>query len=325
MSSAPRRPVLEFFRGVFNRPASARPALPRSLVKTAIERAVDGTDPRVRIQSGYAKALRQPAMHAVEYVIALVDSFSPPIEASKKSLADDPAFAALVYSQERLDTIVDRDPALREFRAANPTCTDAVTALLLARKTQKHGFGHAQVGDQVLSDVPRTTISFDQHRLAEPAASEQETRRLLARRAFDHLLWVALMQITERKEQRDKLGKRKALLRSKVEILRRSGGFMHASEAPGQAQLHTQLADVDAQLSALGAVEDTLADNLAIVAAVLADAEHHLWCEDTVLYLDKLYVVHDKPGPSAPPTVFKEVHNSEGQALSVMLISIPSQ
>ena len=40
--------MLEFFRGVFNRPASARPALPRSLVKTAIERAVDGTDPRGR-------------------------------------------------------------------------------------------------------------------------------------------------------------------------------------------------------------------------------------------------------------------------------------
>lgn len=316
--------MLEFLKGVFSRPSSARPSLPRSLVKTAIERAVDGTDPRIRIQSGYAKALRQPALHAVEYVIALVDGFPAPIEASKKSLADDPAFAALVYSQERLSNIVDRDPALREFRAANPACTDAVTALLLAHSTQKHGFGHAQVGDQVLSDVPRTTISFDQHRLVEPAASEQETRRLLARRAFDHLLWVALMQITQRREQRDNLGKRKALLRSKVEILRRGGGFMHAGEAPDQARLHTQLADVDAQLSALGAVEDTLADNLAIIAAVLADAEHHLWFEDTILYLDKLYVVHDKPGPSSPPTVFKELHDSAGHVLTALLLSIPS-
>ena len=40
----------------------------------AIERAVDGTDPRVRIQSGYAKALQQPVRHAVEYVIELIDS-----------------------------------------------------------------------------------------------------------------------------------------------------------------------------------------------------------------------------------------------------------
>jgi hypothetical protein len=317
--------VLEFFKGVFSRSTGARSGLPKSLVNTAIERAVDGTDPRVRIQSGYAKALRKPAMHAVEYVIALVDSFPAPVEASKKSLADNPAFAALVYSQERLHQIVDRDPALKEFRAANTQCTDAVTALLLARRSEKHGFGHAQVGEQVLSDVPRTTISFDQHRLVEPAASEQETRRLLARRAFDHLLWVALMQITERKEQRDKLGKRKALLRSKVDIIRRSGGFMHAIEAPDQAHLHTQLADVDGQLSALGAVEDTLADNLAIIAAVLTDAQRHLWSEDTVLCLDKLYVVHDKPGPSAPPTVFKELHNSEGQALTVLMISIPAQ
>jgi hypothetical protein len=62
-----------------------------------------------------------------------------------------------------------------------------------------------------------------------------------------------------------------------------------------------------------------------MVAAVLAQAERHLWSEDKVLCLDQLYVVHDKPGPSAPATVFKELHNSEGSQATILMISIPSQ
>jgi len=44
------------------------------------------------------------------------------------------------------------------------------------------------VGDQVHRDVPQVTVSFSAHRLLDPAASADETRRQLKRRAFDHLL-----------------------------------------------------------------------------------------------------------------------------------------
>ena len=58
---------------------------------------------------------------------------------------DDPAFAALLYSEARMEQIIERDAALREFRAANPATTDPITALLVAQRTEKRGFGHAQV------------------------------------------------------------------------------------------------------------------------------------------------------------------------------------
>jgi len=194
----------------------------------------------------------------------------------------------------------------------------------VAQKTEKHGFGHAQVGDQVLSDMPRTTVGFDRHRLLEPAVGEQETRRLLMRRAFDHLLSIALAQITERKEERENLTSRKALLRSKLDIIRRGGGFAQPSGALDQAQLQTRFEEIEVQLAELGCAGDTLSDNLAIVANVLAEAERHFWSEDNVLCLDKLYVLHDKPQPSAPATVFKELHNSEGLQVTVLMISIGS-
>lgn len=315
--------MLKLFANFFGQAGSDRSKLPPSLVKMAIERAVDATDPRVRIHSGYAKVLRKPVINAIEYVIDLVDGFPEPVAVGKNALTDYPAFAALLYSEARMEQIIERDAALREFRAANRATTDPITALLVAQKTEKHGFGHAQVDDQVLSDVPRTTVGFDQHRLLEPAVSEQETRRLLKRRAFDHLLSVALAQIAERKEERENLTSRKALLRSKLDIVRRGAGFAQHAGAPEQSQLQARLEEIDEQLGKLGSPEGTLSDNLVIIAAVLAEAGRHLWLEDKVLCLDKLYVLHDKPGTSAPQTVFKELHNSEGLQVTILMISIP--
>ena len=317
--------MLNLFANFFGESDGGRSKLPPALVKQAIERAVDATDPRVRIHSGYAKVLRKPVIHAVEYVIDLIDGFPQPVAVSKTALTDDPAFSALFYSEARMAQIIERDAALREFRAANPSTSEPVTALLVAQKTEKRGFGHAQVADQVLSDVPRTTVGFEQHRLLEPAISEQETRRLLKRRAFDHLLSIALAQITERKEERENLTTRKALLRSKLDIMRRGGGFAQHTGASEQGQLQTRLEDIEVQLAELGAAEDTLSDNLAIIAGVLAEAERHFWSEDKVLCLDKLYVLRDKPEPSAPPTVFKELHNSEGLQVTILMISIRSK
>lgn len=316
--------MLNLFKNIFSQSNSARTQLPATLVKMAIERAVDGTDPRVRIMSGYAKTLREPVTHAIKHVISLVDSFPAPVGVGKTALGESPVLAALLYSEERMNHFLSRDAALREFMAASSPIVGPVTALLMASRTEKRGFGTAMVGERMQSDVPLTTVSFEQHRLLEPAVEEQETRRRLKRRAFDHLLAIALAQITQRKDERDTLASRKALLRSKLDTLRRGGGFGQQTGAAELKQLQARLDEIDGQLSALGAPEDTLSDNIAIVADVLAASERHLWQVDTILCLDRLYVLHDRPGKGAPPTVFRELHNSEGLQATIMMISIGS-
>lgn len=316
--------MLNLLKNIFSRSDDVGTRLPSSLIKMAIERAVDGTDPRLRIVSGYAKALRKPVTHAIEHVIDLVEGFPAPVAVGRATLTENPAFAALFYSEERMQQILSRDAALRDFRAANRASITPITALLVAQRTDKRGFGTALVGDQVMSDVPRTTVSFDQHRLLEPATDEQETRRLLMRRAFDHLLSIALEQVTERKDERENLTSRKALLRSKLDVLRRGGGFSSQNSAAELGQLQTRLDDIDRQLSAIGSRDDTLSGNMDMVAGVLAAAEQHLWQVDNLLCLDRLYVLHDQPGPAAPATVFKELRNSEGMQATIMMISIGS-
>jgi hypothetical protein len=54
---------------------------PETLIEMTIERAVDGTDPRLRLLPGYRKRLREPVIHAIEQVVALVDAMPAPVPA----------------------------------------------------------------------------------------------------------------------------------------------------------------------------------------------------------------------------------------------------
>lgn len=314
--------MLKLFTSLFGAHDPAQQSLPAPLLRELVERAVDATDPRMRILSGYARTLREPVAQAATHLIALVDSFAAPLPVNKSTLAANPALAALCYSTERFAQIAQRDRSLLEFRAANPATDASVTALLVAERSEKRGFGVGEVQGQVVKDVPRTTIGFSGHLLLEPAMTEAETRRLLKRRAFDHVLALALAQISAGREEREKLGGRRALLRSKLDILQRGSGFTAQPDAGERARLQGQLAEIEAQLAQLGPAEEVLAANLASLAATLAAAEQHLWLETIALHLDSNYVLHEGPAASVPPVTFQELKNSQRRQLTVQLVEL---
>ena len=104
-----------------------------------------------------------------------------------------------------------------------------IVALLAMEKQEKMIFGAELSGDIVIKDVPQVTVSFDAHRFIDPAEVEGETRRLLKRRAYDHLLSLALRRLTAVKWERSDLERRRALLQAKLNLLEREGwGFDQA-------------------------------------------------------------------------------------------------
>lgn len=315
--------MFELFANLFGRHDDDT-GLSESLLKQLIERAVDATDPRVRMLSSYAKTLKKPVIHAAEYLIDLVDNLPASLPLRPAALRETPLLAAFLYSREQATQLLERDFALREYRAANPGTTQDITALLVVQYSEKRGFGYAQVGEQVLQDVPRTTVSFDHHHLLEPAADEVTTRRGLQRRAFDHLLAVALAMITERKEERAELDNMQALLCSKLQVMQRSGSFAKHAVVDEQAKLQARLAEIEQKLAALGPSTGVLQANLDVVAQVLACAEKHLWFEERTLYLDPFYILHDHPDPSVPAIVCRDLCNSEGQQVTVQMVSLPA-
>lgn len=316
--------MLKLFQSIF-RGGEHRGRYPEWLVEAAIERAVDGTDPRLRYLSGYRKQLRAAVIQAIDHVVALVDSLSAPLAASRSAYSRDARLAAMFASAEHMLEIFGKDSVLSTFRDSSTEGTEPVTALLLAERVDKHVLGMELAGDRLRRDVSQVAVNFRGHRLVDPAASEEETRRQLKRRAFDHLLSLALMRIAEVQRERADLNRQRALLRRKLNALERGDWNFNDSHGarPEPLSLQAELEEIEQQLAALGVDHRLLHTHLDIVATLLADAERQFWAEDIELYLDRMNIQRNAQEASARPVRLQELHNVRGHRLVMLLVSIP--
>jgi hypothetical protein len=298
---------------------------PESLIDLATERAVDGTDSRLRLLPGYRKRLRQPVIQAIDHVVALVDGVPAPVAASPSGYSADPRLAALFASAERMLDMFGRDPELSAFLSdLGGVGIPSVTTLLLAERVEKNILGMALVGDQVMHDVQQVAVSFSGHRLLDPNASEEETRRQLKRRAFDHLLSLALSRIAELRVEREDLSRQRDLLRRKLTALERGGWGLDAPRGghTDPAALTTELDAVTAQLDALGSDAGVLKAHLDIVADLLAEAPSQIQTQEITLYLDPMNIQRDARDPSGRRIVLRELCNAQGRTAVMLPISI---
>ena len=182
--------MLKLFQSIFG--SNEKPGQhPESLIEMAIERAVDGTYPRLRALPGYRKRLRDPVIHAIDHAISLVDTLPVPLSAVAAEYSKDPRLPALFVSPEHMREVLGNDNVLGDFRDNHPESGEPITALLLAERKESNTLGVEMDGEIMRRDVAQVSVSFRRHRVVDPANSEDEARRLLKRRAFDHLISLA--------------------------------------------------------------------------------------------------------------------------------------
>lgn len=312
------------FQSIF-RGGETAGSYPESLIEMATERAVDGTDSRLRLLPGYRKRLREPVIQAIDHVVALVDGISALVPAGRKDHGAEPRLAALFASAAAMLDVFGRDPALAEFLSSPDSAGfPRVTTLVLAERMERNILGMDLVGDRVQQDVAQVTVSFSGHRLLDPRGSEEETRRQLKRRAFDHLLGLALTRIAEARVERENLKRQSDLLRRKLAALERGGWGFDAPEGepPDPAALATELDAVSAQLDTLGANEGVLRAHLEIVAGLLGEAPSQIWADEITLYLDPMNIQREARDPSARRIVLRELHNAQGRNAVMLPVSI---
>jgi hypothetical protein len=307
--------ALRLFQSIFGR-GEAVGRYPETLIDQAIERAVDGTDPRIRVLRGYQKRLRAPVIHAIDEVVSLGDAIPDPLTAGVEGYRNDFRLAALFASADEMLRIFGHDKALSQYLSSRDgRGAGQVSTLLLARLEQKNVLGMDLVGDQVRRDVAQVSVSFSGHHLLEPRASDEELKRYLKRRAFDHLLALALDQITQVRMDRADLARQRELLQRQLRTMKR--GALTFDEGPeagssDESSLQAELDDVSGQLQALGADEDVLKTHLEIVAERLEQAERQLWLDEISLHLGPLNIQCDPDNPSARLIVLKELRNARG-------------
>ena len=180
-------------------------------------------------------------------------------------------------------------------------------------------------GDVVLRDVPQLAVSFEAHRLMDVTAEEDETRYQLKRRAYDHLLRIALGRITDIKTRRGNLERHRALLGSKLSLLQRGGwGFDQLSgERIEVGAVEKELAGIEAQLLEIGKDDKMLEVYLGVVADVLGRAEEHLWLGKETLIVDRMGIKRKEPSPEARELSLDVLGDAEGRKLVVSLVRVP--
>jgi len=316
-----------FFQSIFGSDATAG-IYPDSLIKTAIERAVDGTDPWIRAVPGYKRKLRPAVVQAIDYVLALVDGMAPPIVVEPGSYGSDPLLRTFFISTTDMRKIFASDRNLAEFQCRQAVALPRVFALLVMEKQEKIIFGAELSGDIVLRDVPQIAVSFDAHRLFDPAISEDEIRRQLKRRAYDHLLSLALRRITIVKTERDKLERYRALLQSKLNLLQRgSWGFNEtaADEHLDVVSIEELLDRIETQLLELGGDDRMLEVYLGIVTDVLGRPEDHLWASKETLNVDRMGIKRSKAASDTPELMLNMMSDDEGRSLVVSLVALSGE
>ena len=315
--------MLRFFKSIFRRKAKEG-ALPETLIKAAIERAVEGTDPWIRAVSGYKKKLRPSVLHAIDHVVALVDGTGPALALDGDSYDNSALLRTFFISRAALKKVLQTDSSLAELRAKKGRGHKDATALLVMQKRERMILGAELSGDIVMRDVPQVTVSFEAHRLLDLNEREDDTRYQLKRRAYDHLLEIALGRIAAVKAKRGRLEKHRALLQSKLSLLQRGGwGFDASGEAMDAAGVETSLKELDAQLLLIGKDDKMLDLYLEVVAGVLSHAEEHLWVGKETLVVDRMGIKHKQPAGGAAELTVDVMGDAEGRRRVVSLVKIP--
>ena len=315
--------MLKLFQSIFGA-GEAPGRYPESLIEVAVERAVDCTDPRLRTLPRYRRLLREPVLHAADHVVALVDALPHVQAAGRASYGDDERLTTLFASADRMLQVFAGDSALHDFLASQASKSGTAAVLLLVERIEKHVMGMEMDGEVLRREVAQVAVDFRAHRLVDPTWDEDELRRQLKRRAFDHLLSLALQRIAELRGERADLTRQRTLLRRKLDALNKGqwGFDAGVAEKMDPQALQAELDETERQLAALGTDDRTLFAHMDIVIDILSHAGRQMWAEPVQLHLDRMNVQRGADEATVRQVDLQELHNARGRRLVMLPLAI---
>lgn len=304
----------------------------KELMLRAIERVVDGTDPRLRAVSHYRRKLWDSVEQAIDFVVTFVNTLPPAVVADRQGYMTDPRLRALFASPEHLREILSFSDGTRNYlkQASGPLPAELYAGLATVR-VEKNTLGIEMDGEILRRDVPQTTVSFCDHRLVCLTDNEQDTRRELMRRGFDFLIEMALHRLTTSRVQKTQLEQQqRRLLQQKTGLLKKAQVGFESLTDPTQEPanldaIEQQLQNLETELNQLRADSATLEKHLAKVAATLGEPAHYLQRESIPLTLDhnNTKVTADSPRMANSMT-FEEIVMGKNRRITALFICFPS-
>ena len=323
--------MLSFISSLFGSSEESTTDLDESVIDLAIERAVDGTDVRLRAVRDYKKRLREPVITAVEHIISKVDEIPPATELSPEAYSDDPRLRAFFASPQRISDIAGNFPSLRELRRSAKTLPVDLYGLLSMDWSERNVLGMGLMGDQVQRGVSQVVVNFSDHRFLCPSATEEEARRAIMRRVYDYILAQALGRLANIREERSQLRGQQRLLKRKLECMDTGQWGLESmmfspeqDERPDQPALELEIAALDAKIEKLGGDSGSFDAALEMVSESLVSIATSLSLHPLELHLDYRGVRSDDPSAKGFTTVeLEEVHAFPDRRRIILMCRLP--
>jgi len=258
-------------------------------ISEALEKVVENTDSTIRYVRGYRRKLFDATATALAYADSVVDAIPGAVEVSRKNFLRDPYVNAFFVNTRDLQTVFSHSSEIREYLE---DCNDTVSgcyALLCMRKTEKTVFGVQLDGDVLRHDVRQTSVSFSDHRIYSPAATEPEARDGLRHCLFHGLGTHALERIMRLKVENHHLQQEHHELNVRLRQLQRAPGGAQSAEAEA---ISRQLRAIEQNLlhSRMAAPEESLHQ----VQTVLAHPEDYVRVSKSTLRLNRMCIKVDE-------------------------------
>jgi hypothetical protein len=268
-------------KAIFGSPTAAADDPWAPIIDAAIEKAVDGTDPRLRALREYKRKLREPVTRAAHFAHELGERLPAPIEVSRAGFEREPGLRAFFSSVERMQEVFSTSLEVQFLREPGSRSQDSLHAALAMDLSERSVLATVRRGEQLQEEVARTLVSFDKHRVVLPAASETALRRKFKERAFTTLVACALERMATRSDRKSELEKQRALLRTKLRAVKASRSGLDSLSAPAGASsdpaaLERALEDTEKELRDSVVGGDALERNLEDLCATLDRPEAHI-------------------------------------------------
>ena len=292
--------MLSFLSSLFAPDTSKSGGVDKALIERATERAVDGTDPRLRALGNYRKQLREPVELAVRHVIELIDGLPEAVPLSRKRYSTDPCLRAFFASNDHLQEVLGGFRTISDYLKGLPGLPPhEIFGLLTLEWKERNILGIEQQGDRVRRDVQQVSVNFFNHRFACPSDNEAETSLELKKRAFDYLLKMALEKISATRGKHQELKREQQLLDKKLAAMKAGGWGLETmlspdeEHAPDMGALAAKIDAVESELLALGTASGGLERNLDLLAEVLAQPAHWLYRDEVRMHLNAMGIKSD--------------------------------
>ncbi len=318
--------MLKLFKALFGAEPVEQGRYPEAVIQEGMQLALEATDVRIRTVPGHEAKLRRAVLATFDHIVTLVDGLSPPLDLSRESYRDEAKIAAFFSSVQHIQQVTREDPQLTDWLSGpEGRVAGELNALLIMQRSERKVLGMELQGEIMRREVAQLAVNFGSHRFLSPAESADESRRRLYRRAYNHILELALGRIVEERNERADLKHQRSLLQQKLKALGDGQwGLDAAKDPPVSAQsIEEDIEQVDRQLLNIGTDDEVLLRHLAILCEVLNNPQGQLWCEPVDLIVDRMGIKQTQAGANHLDLHLQELHGARGGTAVVQRVRVP--